>query len=126
MATSGSLRLSVIEAKLTRDTEWFSKMDPYCVIETRHQKVRTRTINEAGKTPKWNQVFDIDVKYIGDDMIVTVYDEDVTSDDLVGKTTIKLSSLCINGGLDDWFPIQFKGRQSGQVHLKGDWRPATA
>ena len=75
--------------------------------------MRTRTINEAGKTPCWNQVFDVDVKYIGDDMTVSVYDEDVSSDDLVGKTTIKLSSLCITGGLDDWFPIQFKGRQSG-------------
>ena len=33
--TTGTLRLHVIEAKLTRDTEWFSKMDPYVVIETR-------------------------------------------------------------------------------------------
>ena len=32
---AGKLRLSVIEAKLTRDTEWFSKMDPWCSIETR-------------------------------------------------------------------------------------------
>ena len=126
MATSGMLRLSVIEAKLTRDTEWFSKMDPYCEIQTRHQKVRTRTLNEAGKAPKWNQVFDIDVKYIGDDMTVTVYDEDVCSSDLVGKATVKMSSLCIAGGLDDWFPIQYKGRQSGQVHLKGEWKPKQA
>ena len=35
MATSGSLRIDVIEAKLTRDTEFFSKMDPYCVLTTR-------------------------------------------------------------------------------------------
>ena len=27
--TSGKLKLYVIEAKLTRDTEWFSKMDPW-------------------------------------------------------------------------------------------------
>ena len=83
MATSGKLRLSVIEAKLTRDTEWFSKMDPWTQIETRQQKVRTRTLQGAGKTPKWDQVFDIDVKYVGDDMTVTVYDEDVTTSDLV-------------------------------------------
>ena len=77
------MRLHVIEAKLTRDTEWFSKMDPYVVIETRHQKLKTRTLDGAGKTPKWDQVFDIDVKYIGDDMKVTVYDEDITASDLV-------------------------------------------
>ena len=83
MATAGKLKLYVIEAKLTRDTEWFSKMDPWTQIETRQQKVRTRTLQGAGKTPKWDQAFDIDVRYIGDDMTVTVYDEDVTTSDLV-------------------------------------------
>ena len=33
--------------------------------------------------PKWDQIFDIDVKYIGDDMNITVFDEDVTSSDMV-------------------------------------------
>ena len=70
MATSGMLRLEVIEAKLTRDTETFSKMDPYCVLQTRQQKVRTKTLQGAGKLPKWNEFFDIDVKYIGDDMTI--------------------------------------------------------
>ena len=80
----------------------------------------------AGKTPKWDQIFDIDVKYIGDDMTLTVLDEDVTDSDKVGSTNIKLSALCVNGGLDEWFPIQHKGKQSGQVHLKGTWKPAGA
>lgn len=101
-------------------------MDPYVVIETRHQKLKTRTLDGAGKTPKWDQVFDIDVKYIGDDMKVTVYDEDITASDLVGQNTIKISSLTANGGIDDWFPIQYRGKQSGQIHLKGEWKPATA
>ena len=35
MATSGALRLEIIEARLTRDTEFFSKMDPYVIIKTR-------------------------------------------------------------------------------------------
>ena len=45
--------------------------------------MRTRTLQGAGKTPKWDQVFDIDVKYIGDDMNVTVWDEDITCSDKV-------------------------------------------
>ena len=48
-------------------------------------------------------MFDIDVKYIGDDLKLTVLDEDVASSDVVGETTIKLSALCVNGGLDEWF-----------------------
>ena len=26
-------------------------------------------------------------------------------------------------GIDEWFPIQHKGKQSGQVHLKSTWKP---
>ena len=113
MATSGRLRLEVIEARLTRDTEMFSKMDPYCIIEVREQKFRTRTMDGAGKTPKWNQAFDIDVRYIGDDMTIKVMDEDVTSSDTIGTATIKCSALCAGTGIDDWFPIAYKGKQAG-------------
>merc|ERR1719350_1637165 len=83
MATSGTLRLEIIEARLTRDTETFGKMDPFCIIETRMQKHRTRTLQGAGKTPRWAEGFDIDVKYIGDDMTIKVMDEDVTDNDTV-------------------------------------------
>ena len=44
-------------------------------------------------------------------------------DDKVGETNIKASSLCSGAGIDDWFPIQYKGKQSGQLHLKSTWRP---
>ena len=37
-----------------------------------------------------------------DDVTITVMDEDVTSDDRVGLTQIKLASLCINNGVRDW------------------------
>jgi Ca2+-dependent lipid-binding protein len=84
---------------------------------------KTKTMQNAGKLPKWNETFGIDVRYIGDDMHLSVMDEDLTKADLVGETNIKLSSLCINGGLDDWFEIQFKGKKAGSVHLRGEWRP---
>lgn len=48
-------------------------------------------------------MFEIDVKYIGDDMTVTIWDEDVTSSDKVGQAIIKLSALCVNHGIDEWF-----------------------
>jgi len=50
-------------------------------------------------------LFDFDVKYIGDDLTLVVMDEDVGKDDVVGDCRIKLSALCMNGGMDDWFEI---------------------
>ena len=124
MATHGSLALTVIEARLTRDTETFGKMDPYVKISTRQQNFKTAVKNGAGKTPVWNQTFNIDVKYVGDDMTIQVFDEDVGSDDKVGEASIKLSSVCIGNGIDEWFTIQHKGKSAGQVHLKSVWKPA--
>ena len=42
--------------KLIKSTKWFSKMDPYVIIETREQKLRSKTKQSAGKTPVWNEV----------------------------------------------------------------------
>ena len=63
------------------------------------------------------------MKYIGDDLTASVFDEDVSSSDLVGTATIKLSALCVNGGLDDWFALEYKGKSSGSIHLKGKFMP---
>ena len=40
-ATAGKLALTVIEASLTRDTEFIGKMDPYVKISTGQQKFKT-------------------------------------------------------------------------------------
>ena len=52
--------------------------------------------------PKWHETYDFDVKYVGDDISLEVFDEDVTSNSLVGSCVIKISSLCMNGGIEDW------------------------
>ena len=98
-------------------------MDPYAIISMREQKYKTKVIDGGGKNPKWDQLCEFDVKYIGDDMQLSVFDEDLTSSDLVGNCTIKASAMCVNKGLDDWWEIQFKGKSAGRVHIKTEWHP---
>ena len=50
----------------------------------------------------------------------------MTSSDEVGRTTQKLSAFCVSGGIDDWFEIQHKGKKSGMLHLKGNFKPHSA
>jgi Ca2+-dependent lipid-binding protein len=56
-------------------------------------------------------------------MTAIVWDEDLTSSDKVGEANIKLSSLCVNGGIDEWFKLFYKGKEAGQLHIKGQWHP---
>ena len=121
---AGRIRLNVVEGAFTRDTDFFSKMDPYCIIKCREQTFKTKVKQNAGKKPYWDEYFDIEVKYVGDDLTITVLDEDLTSSDLVAETTIKLTALCHNQGIDDWFGVQYKGKSAGKIHLKSQFFPA--
>lgn len=67
---------------------------------------------------------DIDVKYIGDDLLLQVFDEDVTCSEIIGQNNIKLSSFCVGNGIDEWFEIQHKGKKAGSVHLRSEWYPS--
>ena len=73
--------MTVIEARLERDVETFGKMDPYVVIKMREQIIKTKEHTDGGKTPQWNETFELDVKYIGDDVAFTVMDAELMGSD---------------------------------------------
>jgi len=52
-----------------------------------------------------------------------VFDEDVCDSDLIGETTLKLSTFCMGQGNDEWYQITYKGKKAGTIHLKSIWQP---
>jgi len=117
------MKLTVIEARLTRDTEFFGKMDPYVTIQHREDVIQTSVKKSAGKEPKWDQEFTLNVKYIGDDIRVQVLDKDPLKSDLIGEALIKLSALCMADGYKEWFTLTFEGKSAGKIHLGSVWKP---
>ena len=53
MSGEGILRVHLLEAHLTHDTETFGKMDPYVKFFSREQEWRSATNEDGGKKPKW-------------------------------------------------------------------------
>ncbi len=51
---SGSLVIKPLQAKLTRDTDTFSKMDPYCQVVIGGQTVKGKVCSSGGKNPHWD------------------------------------------------------------------------
>ena len=57
------LHLNIIEANLTKDLEFFSKMDPYCRIALQSKEKssltwqKTRVHEDIGLKPVWNESF---------------------------------------------------------------------
>ena len=118
MSTSGSLRIKVIEARLTQDKEMFSTQDPYVMIEHRMERHMSKVCTDGGKTPTFGDEFIFDVKYIGDDITMKLWNKNVmTSDQLLGEATIKVSGFCVPGGIDDWWKVGYKGKDGGSIHF---------
>lgn len=124
---AGRLIISLKEAKLTRNTEMFGKMDPYGVFTYQGAKRKSSVIDEAGKTPKWeNQDFEFEILDEMDQIEMDIMDEDVTVDDKVGSTFLNVGNLIVKGGVNDWFEIYHKKKSAGTVHLVTKWFPCEA
>jgi hypothetical protein len=53
-----------------------------------------------------------------DEVKFRIMDEDTVSDDTVGYGIVKMSALCFNGGISDWFSITFENKLAGQVQFE--------
>ena len=58
-----------------------------------------------------------------DEIILRVWDQDLTTSDAVGFTKIKLSSLMINCGVEDWFTIMFDNKPAGEIKISTTFEP---
>lgn len=82
-------------------------MDPYCIINTKEHTFKTRVHNNGGKNPRWSDTFEMYVYDLHEEIKFRIMDEDTVSDDTVGVGIVKISALCINGGVHDWFSIMY-------------------
>ena len=118
ISIGGTLKIKVLEGRLFRDTETFGKMDPYCILEIGGRKFKTRVHTGGGKNPKWGDTFEVVVSDLHEEIKFAIMDEDVTSDDTVGYGIVKISALCINHGVKDWFSITFQNKLAGQIFFE--------
>ena len=108
----------MIEAKLFRDTELFGEMDPFVTIEYQGMEFRTKTAENAGKNPRWNEHFEIEIYSLQDDIKVTCLDDDFLHDDCVGTRVFKVRAICQRKLLKKVIPIKYKDKNSGDVMLE--------
>jgi FtsZ-interacting cell division protein ZipA len=69
-------------------------------------------------------VFEIDVKYIGDDVeFMFMNKNSMTDDENIGNLKMKMTACCANKGVDDWWAMQVKGKEVGKIHISTNWIP---
>lgn len=107
-----------ITAKLTRDTDMFSNMDPYVKFKIGKTKVKTSVAKNAGKTPSWKD--ELSITYSNEDSLkIEVWDKDLLkSNDLIGGTVLGLSALEAQqekDQVDNWIELTYKGKYAGKL-----------
>ena len=58
-----------------------------------------------------------------EELVLRVWDQDMTTSDAVGFAKIKMSSLIINCGIEDWFTVMFDNKPAGQVFISTTFAP---
>jgi len=119
----GTIILKVLKATLTRDTELFAKMAPYCTITVGNITSKTTVKKNYGKTPEWFEVFSFPSK-LGDELKLKVWDKDaVGSDDLVGEGSVTNKKEFLNMKYCFWVPLKFKNENGGQIQIDIEFVP---
>lgn len=61
---------------MTRDTEIFGKMDPFCKLFHKNTTSVSRVMEGAGKTPVFNQEFEFMIEGYDEEITLGVYDKE--------------------------------------------------
>lgn len=110
------LIIKPLSAKLTRDTELFAKMDPYCVVRVGHQTQKTAVARKAGKLPFWKDQL-VFRKKTEEEVVFEVWDSDsATADDLVGEGRLLLREI-EDAVHEAWIKLTYRGRSAGKLRF---------
>ncbi|TNV87170.1 hypothetical protein FGO68_gene4929 [Halteria grandinella] len=127
----GQLELFIESANLYRDTDTFTKMDPFVMLNIINfskqtqikvpelpNTLRTKTCQKGGQKPQWKEKFPIvvnDQEPRG--VTIQVFDEDIKHHDLVGETRkIDIKELCLNKV--HTFQLNYKSLLAGTITLQ--------
>ncbi|GJN38908.1 hypothetical protein PR202_gb27989 [Eleusine coracana subsp. coracana] len=80
------LEVRVTGCRKLRDTEFFTRQDPYVVLEYATTKLRTRTCTDGGKNPTFDEKFHIPLVEGLRELTVNVWNSNTLShDDFIGS-----------------------------------------
>lgn len=120
---SGSLIIRPISAKLERDIEALTTMDPYCIIKIGSQEIKSDYCVDGGKNPHWDEQMNFvisgeDTAYIG------VWDKrSLRADQEIAGVIFPLYKLYESRHYEDWLEIMHDGRRAGVLRLHMEFRP---
>lgn len=102
------VHVRAIEADNIPKMDTFGKADPYVVFRLGlnvEKKYKTRYI-EKTYTPKWNETFQIPIRFSRDTFQIIMYDHDkVGTDDVIGSSSFPVTDFIPGQPVDKWIEL---------------------
>ncbi|XP_051203148.1 C2 and GRAM domain-containing protein At1g03370-like [Lolium perenne] len=124
MSSTPSIQGQILELRVTgcrklRDTEIFSRQDPYVIVEYANTKLRTRTCTDGGRNPSFDEKFQIPLVDGLRELNVLVWNSNtINNDDFIGSCRVPLHKVLASGYDDASWPLQTRRMKSaGEVTL---------
>ena len=115
------LNIRVVEAKELAKMDTFGSSDPYCLLQiSGSSQIQKTKVVKNSLTPSFNQEFQFPISDIRATLHILVKDEDAgSSDDVMAKLELALSSLPVGQVTDQWYPMRPAPGVSkgGDIHL---------
>ncbi|KAF8332771.1 uncharacterized protein EI90DRAFT_3288948 [Cantharellus anzutake] len=141
----GTLIVVVLKGKNLPNKRHIGKQDPYCTLDIGKQRLRTKIVKRGGQHPEWDD--EIRFAILDDDedapsgatgdqpppvpskspkanwnrdrtMRLSCYADDPREPELIGEVNIKLKDVLTKGETDEWYPLTYKGKYSGEIYLE--------
>ncbi|CAG8633249.1 1488_t:CDS:2 [Cetraspora pellucida] len=123
--TKGILAIHIVEGRDLKKTDEFGHGDPYVEVwldKTAH-KFKTEARRDTS-TPVWDKKYHYNVTNQSE-LHVRVLDEDILTDDVIGTSTVDISTVYRDYYKDMWVDLpDIDGKhRDGQIHLILEYFP---
>ncbi|KAJ6848027.1 C2 and GRAM domain-containing protein [Iris pallida] len=108
------LLIHVIEARDLPAMDLNGLSDPYVRLQLGKHRAKTRVVKES-LNPIWDEKFSFRVGDLGEELAISVMDEDKFNDDFLGKLKVPLSKVMDADGLSlgtQWYQLQPKSTKA--------------
>jgi hypothetical protein len=118
----GSIVFKPIQAKLVRDKEIVSKMDPYCTIKVGEQNLHSETSQKGGTHPHWHNSITMPLPTEQSTCFVEIKDDKFLSpDDNVGACELDIKELQTEGTIRKWYPLYHEENFTGEILMESTY-----
>lgn len=128
IALVGMISVVFMEGRNLKSMELIGKQDPYCKVSIGNFSKRGKTVQKGGRNPYFGEeelLFWITEDLWVNKMQLSVFDEDIGSDDLIGEAYFSvLHFMETLGPQEHTISLKNKGQSAGDVLVKIEFFPA--